>query len=564
MIVEASRLVREKVPDHQAYEALQQKRDQLLSHSVKLCIPGTLYHFYPTMRQLTKSEKRQQHDLSKMSVPPSAMSNGIFSANGLLSPRDRTEKETAFSLPPDKDGKSSGDNNILSFLLSPLSPVYRASVKQQKPADKPVDSLEIPEKSGDCLPVLTGAEGTPSVKGSVPSVVVASDSKEVPDERETHKNDEVTKQTRTNEEQNGSIERMQSSTQLKASSSELEAKQTSVNSLISPGQAPTAVSSSSSSNNINLSSERFPPSSINTSMFSPPKQPNTNQDQNQNQKRHMHIPKHHTPLALPLHEHPHIPHFVAELSKPEFFHFLSLRRHFVVNHMPWEYDKAIRESRQWLKFCKEQEKKYATAKSTRGNSSDVTCKDSKDHEYKQFAVGPEGSMEEVEWKVEDYIEFVKQTSSSSSSSSAAAGAAASTVATGSEPASTRIGPVKIPRLRRRNNNDNENNNPSNMTRDMSTENAKEGTQNTNNIIDAQESKHPHTSSSLDDTSSTTQMAADTPSQTLTQKKSIADFWKLRAPPFKFPIIKAKPAERKTEDPQESDNEVKNGMSDSEI
>ncbi|KAJ3102382.1 hypothetical protein HDU97_000589 [Phlyctochytrium planicorne] len=56
-------------------------------------------------------------------------------------------------------------------------------------------------------------------------------------------------------------------------------------------------------------------------------------------------------LSLPPSERPDIPHIAIELARPEQWHFVSPRKNFFSHHMPWEYDRAIREAGEWLEMA---------------------------------------------------------------------------------------------------------------------------------------------------------------------------------------------------------------------
>ncbi|KAI8847596.1 Alpha/Beta hydrolase protein [Chytridium lagenaria] len=43
-----------------------------------------------------------------------------------------------------------------------------------------------------------------------------------------------------------------------------------------------------------------------------------------------------------------IPHVVVEVARPEQWHFVGVEETLFMHHMPWEYDWAIREAREWM------------------------------------------------------------------------------------------------------------------------------------------------------------------------------------------------------------------------
>ncbi|KAJ3309649.1 hypothetical protein HDU76_003555, partial [Blyttiomyces sp. JEL0837] len=88
----------------------------------------------------------------------------------------------------------------------------------------------------------------------------------------------------------------------------------------------------------------------------PPLHPSsTAQEKTKSEKKSARTTAH---ISLPASEHPEIPHIVVEVSRPEHFHFVSLRRNYFLNHMPWEYDKAFRHGQEWMeKLLAEQEQK---------------------------------------------------------------------------------------------------------------------------------------------------------------------------------------------------------------
>ncbi|KAJ3101800.1 hypothetical protein HDU96_009862 [Phlyctochytrium bullatum] len=419
MIVEAARLCKDKVPDVEAFAALDAKRSQQLSSAeTHHCHPGFIHYFYPTVRNISRRRARriQAEALAALLGQDSRRSSRRFSGLNAIKTSAWLDEDNHGPFSGDGFESDGGEGGVL------LGSESNSAVIEQMPAEQPKSSAHkrrsnLPSSPQTLSAPMDAAANNSHSTGGASSLfrdrmtagpswgLNRTLSGQTPNGGSSPHHHRLSLTVRMSDVfagfhhshnhpvalcQNGSDSIVNatspatttaSSATLKSTTSPFPSNQLATpedpfatptarltptpnpaTTVISPalssatvsGPSPVKVLSSRESNEkiaTELADAAATPAASHTiAATSPFLHPHETAASSQNDKLGRRIKKKRGPkiLSLPASEHPEIPHMAVELAQPEQFHFIAPRRNFFTHHMPWEYDRAIREAKEWI------------------------------------------------------------------------------------------------------------------------------------------------------------------------------------------------------------------------